>query len=127
MIERLGDVARRYVLRTPAIKRRLAHFQGLHHATWITWSAVAWQSVGNTMFGYGVWAWLLARHPAATVSPLSLLVPVVGFAASALILGEPLETWKIEAGLLVMSGLALNLLWGRRKSSFAAVPERTPS
>ena len=87
---------------------------GLSHATLATWVVVIWQSVGNTMFGYGVWAWLLARHPAATVSPLSLLVPVFGFAASALILGEPLEAWKIEAGLLVMSGLALNLFWVRR-------------
>ena len=32
-----------------------------------TWAAVLWQSVGNTMFGYGVWAWLLSRYPAATV------------------------------------------------------------
>ena len=100
---------------------------GLSHATLATWIVVVWQSVGNTMFGYGVWAWLLARHPAATVSPLSLLVPVFGFAASALILGEPLEAWKIEAGLLVMSGLALNLFWGRRKAAFAPVPERSPS
>ncbi|HWF64580.1 MAG TPA: EamA family transporter, partial [Rhizomicrobium sp.] len=72
------------------------------------------QSAGNTMFGYGVWAWLHARYPAATVAPLSLLVPVVGFAASALILGEPLQGWKIGAGLLVLAGLALNMLWGRR-------------
>ncbi|HEY2835184.1 MAG TPA: EamA family transporter [Rhizomicrobium sp.] len=100
---------------------------GLSHATLATWAVVIWQSVGNTMFGYGVWAWLLARHPAATVSPLSLLVPVFGFAASALILGEPLEAWKIEAGLLVMGGLALNLLWGRRKAAFTPVPERSPS
>lgn len=88
---------------------------GLSHATLTTWVVVIWQSVGNTMFGYGVWAWLLARHPAATVSPLSLLVPVFGFAASALILGEALEAWKIEAGLLVMSGLAVNLFWARRR------------
>ena len=87
---------------------------GLGHASLATWAVVIWQSVGNTMFGYGVWAWLLARHPAATVSPLSLLVPVFGIAASALLLGEPLQAWKIEAGLLVMSGLALNLLWARR-------------
>jgi O-acetylserine/cysteine efflux transporter len=100
---------------------------GLAHASPATWIVVLWQSVGNTMFGYGVWAWLLARHPAATVSPLSLLVPVFGFAASALILGEPLEAWKIEAGLLVMGGLALNLFWGRRKASFAPVPGRSPS
>jgi O-acetylserine/cysteine efflux transporter len=100
---------------------------GLSHATLMTWIVVIWQSVGNTMFGYGVWAWLLARYPAATVSPLSLLVPVFGFAASALILGEPLQPWKIEAGLLVMGGLAVNLLWGRRKPAFAPTPERSPS
>jgi O-acetylserine/cysteine efflux transporter len=93
--------------------------QGLAHAGLLTWSLVLWQSVGNTMFGYGCWAWLLARYPAATVAPLSLLVPVFGFAASALLLGEPLEPWKLGAGLLVMSGLALNLFLGRRKSTLA--------
>jgi O-acetylserine/cysteine efflux transporter len=96
---------------------------GLSHATLTTWGVILWQSVGNTMFGYGVWAWLLARYPAATVSPLTLLVPVFGMGASALVLGEPLEGWKIFAGLLVMSGLAVNLLWARRKPKFTPVPE----
>jgi len=100
---------------------------GLGHATLATWGVILWQSVGNTMFGYGVWAWLLARYPAATVSPLSLLVPVFGFAASALVLGEPLEPWKITAGLLVLGGLAVNLFWGRRKPKFAPVPETNAS
>jgi O-acetylserine/cysteine efflux transporter len=96
---------------------------GLGHATLATWAVILWQSVGNTMFGYGVWAWLLARYPAATVSPLSLLVPVFGIGASAFVLGEPLENWKIFAGLPVMGGLALNLFWGRRKPKFVPVPE----
>ncbi|MFT6591823.1 MAG: O-acetylserine/cysteine efflux transporter, partial [Rhodoferax sp.] len=42
------------------------------------WVSVIWQAIGNTLYGYGVWNWLLARHPAATVTPLSLLVPVFG-------------------------------------------------
>ena len=100
---------------------------GLGNATLMTWAVIVWQSVGNTMFGYGVWAWLLARHPASTISPLSLLVPVFGFAASALILGEPLESWKIEAGLLVMGGLAVNLMWGRRKAKFTPVAQEAAS
>jgi hypothetical protein len=66
------------------------------------------------MFGYGVWAILLARYPAATVAPLSLLVPVFGFGASALLLGEPLPGWKLGATALIMAGLAVNLLWVRR-------------
>lgn len=78
-----------------------------------TWAAVAWQSLGNTLFGYSAWGWLLARHPAATISPLSMLVPVFGMTASALLLGEPLQDWKLLAGALVMVGLAVNLLWPR--------------
>jgi O-acetylserine/cysteine efflux transporter len=84
---------------------------GLAHATPLTWAAVLWQSAGNTMFGYACWAWLLSRYPAATIAPLSLLVPVFGFAASATLLGEPLPPWKIGATLLIMAGLAVNLLW----------------
>jgi O-acetylserine/cysteine efflux transporter len=86
---------------------------GLAHATPLTWAVVLWQSAGNTMFGYACWAWLLSRYPAATVAPMSLLVPVFGFAASALLLGEPLPGWKIAATVLILGGLALNMLWAR--------------
>jgi O-acetylserine/cysteine efflux transporter len=86
---------------------------GVENATVGTWGAVLWQSVGNTMFGYGVWGWLLARHPAATITPTALLVPVFGLGASALLLGEGLPLWKLAAGGLVLSGLGLNILWPR--------------
>ncbi len=80
------------------------------------WAAVLWQSWGNTLFGYAAWAWLLARHPAATVSPLALLVPVVGMSSSAWWLGEPLPHWKLAAAGLVIAGLGLNLLAARVRS-----------
>ncbi|MFZ5548372.1 MAG: EamA family transporter [Pseudomonadota bacterium] len=73
------------------------------------WATVAWQAVGNTLFGYGVWNWLLARHPPATVTPAALLVPVFGMGASTLAFGEGLPAWKLGAAGLVMAGLALNL------------------
>lgn len=91
---------------------------GLVQADWATWAAVLWQSVGNTIFGYGVWAWLLARYPAATVAPFSLLVPVFGMGASAALLAEPLPAWKLAAAALVMGGLALNLLWPRWRFNY---------
>ena len=87
--------------------------QSLAGAHWSTWLAVAWQSFGNTLFGYGMWAWLLSRHPAASISPMALLVTVFGMGASALILGEPLPAWKLLAAALVMAGLAINTLWPR--------------
>jgi O-acetylserine/cysteine efflux transporter len=45
-----------------------------------------------------------------------MLVPVFGIGASVLILHEPLPTWKIVASLLIMAGLAVNLLWRPRKT-----------
>jgi O-acetylserine/cysteine efflux transporter len=83
---------------------------GIVSATPATWAAVLYQSVGNTIIGYGAWGYLLARYPAATVSPWSLLVPVFGMGASALLLGEALPVWKLAAAVLVIGGLAVNVL-----------------
>jgi O-acetylserine/cysteine efflux transporter len=96
--------------------------QGLTQAGWGTWAAVLWQSLGNTLFGYGAWAWLMARYPAATVSPMALLVPVFGMGASALLLSEALPAWKLGAAALVIGGLALNLLWPRSQASAGPLP-----
>jgi O-acetylserine/cysteine efflux transporter len=91
----------------PAISASIVHADGG------AWAAVLWQSVGNTIFGYTAWAWLLARYPATTIAPLSLLVPVFGMGASAALLHEPLTHWKLTAAVLVLGGLAINTLWPR--------------
>ncbi len=85
-----------------------------------TWAAVLWQTVGNTLYGYSVWGWLLARHPAATITPMALLVPVFGMGTSAVVLGEALPAWKIEAAALVIGGLAIGLLWPAVRTRLAA-------
>ena len=84
---------------------------GLAHADAFTWAAVAWQAWGNSIFGYAAWGWLLSRYSAATITPMALLVPLFGMGSSAWWLGESLPGWKIGAAALVMTGLALNLLW----------------
>jgi O-acetylserine/cysteine efflux transporter len=94
--------------------------EGLGDADAVTWAAVLWQSVGNSLFGYAAWGWLLARYPAATIAPLSLLVPVFGMAASAWWLGEDLPLWKIAAAGLILAGLAINILWTRISALRAA-------
>ncbi len=83
------------------------------HADAPAWLALVWQSAANTLFGYSAWAWLLTRYPAATITPVALLIPVFGLGASAVALGEPLPLWKVIAVLLVLAGLAVNLLWPR--------------
>lgn len=81
------------------------------------WACVLWQAIGNTLFGYGAWNWLLSRYPAATVTPMALLVPVFGMGASALSLGEPLPAWKLGAGALVLCGLVVIVVWPRLRAA----------
>jgi O-acetylserine/cysteine efflux transporter len=90
---------------------------GVRQADALTWAAVAWQAWANTLFGYVAWGWLLARYPAATISPMALLVPVFGMGSAALLLGETLPMWKLGAAALVMTGLALNLFWPRLRAA----------
>jgi O-acetylserine/cysteine efflux transporter len=94
--------------------------KGVTQADALTWAAVAWQAIGNTMFGYAAWGWLLARHPAATITPMALLVPVFGMGASAILLHEALPAWKLIAAALVLTGLAVNMLWPKVRMRFAA-------
>jgi O-acetylserine/cysteine efflux transporter len=77
--------------------------------SWTTISAILYIVVGSTLFGYAVWGWLLSRYPITTIAPFTVLIPVVGMLSSALILGESLDTWKIAAGLLIISGFCINM------------------
>ena len=91
--------------------------EGLATAPLSAWAAALWQAVGNVMFGYAMWGWLLSRYTAATVAPTALLVPIFGMGAAAIWLSEPLPIWKFAAAGLVLSGLCINILWPK----FAAI------
>lgn len=58
-----------------------------------------------TVLGSGIWTALLARHPSGTVAPFSMLVPVVGFTASWLILGEQPALGEVLLGAVVVAGV----------------------
>lgn len=92
-------------------------------ATQLNWrsvGAILFQSYPNTILGFGIWSVLMRRYPTATIAPFTLLVPVTGMASAALLLGEPLQWWKICAGMLVLGGLALNQFGGRMLSALSA-------
>ena len=89
----------------------------LAHPTWRLVVSVLVVAYAGTVFGYGVWARLLAHYSAATVAPFALLVPIVGMVAGAVVFAEPLRPVELFGGLLVMAGLALNVFgdWPLRR------------
>ena len=90
--------------------------QSLVAANSSVWVAVAWQAWANTLFGYAGWAWLLSKYPSAVISPLSLLVPLFGMAASKIFLDENLPFWKLMAAGLILLGLLMNGFATHQKS-----------
>jgi O-acetylserine/cysteine efflux transporter len=72
-------------------------------------AALAYVVIVATFFGYGVWYWLMSRHPASTVAPFTLLVPVVGIFTAWLVRSEH-PTWgELLGSFIVLVGLALAL------------------
>ena len=61
-----------------------------------------------TLVGYGIWGSLLGAMK-RRVAPLSLLVPVVGMASAALLLGETLSGLQLAGAALIMAGLYINV------------------
>jgi len=76
--------------------------------------ALTYVIVASTVFAYGAWTWLLARHPASSVAPFTLLVPVVGIAAAWLALGERPDATELAGAAVVLAGLALTT-WSPRQ------------
>ncbi|SES31662.1 O-acetylserine/cysteine efflux transporter [Lentzea xinjiangensis] len=72
---------------------------------------VAWIS---TLLGFGVWGFLLRRYESSVVAPFSLLVPVFGMFSAWAFLGEDLTVLRTAAGGVVLLGLAIPQLAGRR-------------
>ncbi|WP_154056477.1 O-acetylserine/cysteine exporter [Pseudescherichia vulneris] len=73
-----------------------------------------------TIIGYGIWGTLLGRYETWRVAPLSLLVPVVGMASAALLLGETLNGLQLLGAALIMAGLYINIFGFRLWPSVAA-------
>jgi O-acetylserine/cysteine efflux transporter len=85
------------------------------HALW----SVAYLALLATLLAYSLWTRLLQRHPAARVTPFSLLVPVVGLWAAWFFFGEQPLPQQWLGALLVLMGLVVNqgAAWwaGRRR------------
>jgi O-acetylserine/cysteine efflux transporter len=84
------------------------------HATWLTVGAALYIGLLSTTFGFGVWTHLLKLYPAATVAPFSLLGPVSGTIAAAVLLHESFGPVRIAGMALILAGLAV-LVIRRRK------------
>lgn len=81
--------------------------RALTHWTRAGLFSVAYIGYLSTLFGFGAWSRLLARYPASTVAPFSLLVPVTGLLTAGWVLGERLSPLQWAGSALVGAGLLI--------------------
>lgn len=95
----------------------------LSHLGWRSVGSLLFMAYAATVFGYAVWGMLLNRYKASSVSAFSLVIPVAGLVSAGLLLGETVSPLEIAGSVLVLAGLAINMLGPRlgRRSSAAAL------
>lgn len=80
---------------------------------WQEAGLIAFLAYPATLLGGGIWSWLLGRHPASTVAPFTLLVPITGLLSGYLVLGETITLTEVGGAVLVISGLVATVWRGR--------------
>jgi drug/metabolite transporter (DMT)-like permease len=88
-------------------------WQNIINIDWKTAATLAYLSIVATVFGYGLWSYLMSRYPAGSVAPLALGVPVVGLTSASFVLDEKISQIQWIGILLVLIGLIMNTLGGR--------------
>jgi drug/metabolite transporter (DMT)-like permease len=73
----------------------------------VGWASMAYMTLVQFCISYVAWFAALQRLPASVAAIGTLLVPVIGVAASATLLGEPLGAGQITALIMTVTGVVL--------------------
>src|SRR2546423_15680565 len=87
-----------------------ADADALRDIHWSGVGAIAYLAFAATLFGFGVWGYLLRQYDASTVAPFSLLVPIVGMSAAWVLRGEAVGLQQAIAAVLVIGGMACTIV-----------------
>lgn len=80
----------------------------IHFTDWISlsdWISLTYMALLSTVCGFGLWSWLLKRHPVNQVAPFSMLMPLFGVLAARLFLKDPLSWHTIIGGMVTLVGV----------------------
>lgn len=91
-----------------------------------SWLELAYIAILSTMIASISWNWAAARMTAAASGAFLYLIPIIGVAAGALILGEEVTPAMLTGGVLILAGVAIaqfgdRLTMGGRFAALGAV------
>jgi O-acetylserine/cysteine efflux transporter len=85
-------------------------WQHIPEASWTGWAALLFQAIVIAIFTYWIWYNMMRRYPVNQVMPFTLLLPMVGVAAGA-VMRDEIVTWQmIVGGLATVAGVGIIVL-----------------
>jgi len=85
-----------------------------HMPEWTTVAAIFFLAIITQIWAFSPWVGLLNRHSAPKVMPYALLIPVFGFASTAMAYGERYTPVIIVGSAIVFAGLAVSIIRPKR-------------
>jgi O-acetylserine/cysteine efflux transporter len=82
-------------------------WRNIPDVTWHGWGALVFQAVVIAIFTYWIWYNMMRRYPVNQVMPFTLLLPMIGVAAGALMRDEAVSWQMIVGGLATVAGVAI--------------------
>ncbi|HZH26276.1 MAG TPA: EamA family transporter [Azospirillaceae bacterium] len=100
--------------------------QALTHPSWGAVLSLLYIAAISTVAGFGIWGHLMRHHPAGTVAPFSMLVPLFGLSSAALVMGESFGPTRLAGMALVVAGIGLVVLRLPARRRPEPVPAESP-
>jgi drug/metabolite transporter (DMT)-like permease len=75
--------------------------------SWLTAGSLAFQIIAVAFASFLIWFWLIRHYPATRLASFTMMTPVFGLLAGALLLGEPITARLVVALVTVAAGIVL--------------------
>ena len=82
-------------------------WRSIPEVTWDGWGALLFQAIVIAIFTYWIWYNMMRRYPVNQVMPFTLLLPMIGVAAGALMRGEDVTWQMVVGGLATVAGVGI--------------------
>ncbi|MBB5207586.1 DMT family transporter [Chiayiivirga flava] len=95
--------------------------EALRTASWAAWGGVVYAALLSSLFGHGLFYWLVQRHPVSTLTPYLLLTPVIAIGLGIMFWGDEPGPRLYLGGAMVLAGVLVISV--RAKQKARPVPE----